>query len=94
MADSRDCCLCKKAFLDGKTYELTELEREAIGPEATSVVHYCAQCLKVAENLQSGAQILKGLYEKALRARGVENAGKLAERYHKMLLEAAQRKLH
>jgi hypothetical protein len=85
--------MCKKAFLDGKEFKLTAEEMAAIGPEAKPVIYYCAQCLNVAENLQSGAQILKGLYERQLRARGVINAGEVAEQYHKRLLEAATRKL-
>lgn len=93
MVDSKTCCLCKKAFLSGKTYELTEDEMAAIGPTANREVHYCDQCLKVASSLQSGAQILKGLYERALRASGVPNASDLAAQYHKRLLESATRKL-
>lgn len=93
MEEPKACCLCKKTFLSGKSFDLSPEEMLAIGPSASPVVHYCNACLKVAENLQSGAQLLKGVYERTLRQAGVRNATQLADAFHKRLLESATKKL-
>lgn len=93
MEQPKTCCMCKQPFPSGKTFQLTAEEMAAIGPKSPTEVHYCNQCLNVAENLQNGAQILKGQYERNLRAAGVPNAKKLAEEFHKKLLASATKKL-
>jgi hypothetical protein len=50
------------------------------------------------EDKESGAQLLKGLYEMQLAARGVPNAKAISERFHTELLAKAKqgtlRKMH
>lgn len=93
MEQPKICCMCGKPFLSGKAFQLTAEEMSAIGPTSPTEIHYCDACLNVAENLQQGAQILKGQYERNLRAAGVPNARKLADEFHKKLISSATKKL-
>lgn len=92
------CCVCENPFTEGKSFTLTPEEREAIGPDAPQEIHYCKHCLRVMEDKESGAQLLKGLYEMQLAARGVPNAKAISERFHAELLAKAKqgtlRKMH
>ena len=72
MADT--CCVCHQNFEGGKTFELTEEERELIGPQAPQEVYYCPPCLRVMSDRDSGAQLIKGLYEMRLKELGVPNS--------------------
>lgn len=82
------CCVCTKVT-PGKPFILTEEEKAAIGPDAPEAVYYCKQCLKVMESIDSGAQLLKGLYEMELASFGVPNAQELSEKFHAQLLAKA-----
>lgn len=88
------CCLCDRPFTTGKTYDLTEAEKALIGEDAPKSFSYCDGCLRVAQNLKQGAQVLRGYYERRLRERDVPNAGHLADQFHQRLVEAATRKMH
>jgi hypothetical protein len=75
---------------------LTPEEKKAF-PDPAKVpdeVSYCTPCLRVMKDRASGAQLLKGLYEMRLRELGVNNAAKLAEAYHKVLLKIPAKRLH
>jgi hypothetical protein len=89
----KKCCMCGREFPVGKSFTLTEAERALMGPNPPTEVHYCKPCLGVAENLQQGSQILRGLFERNLRAAGVPNATAMADLFHKRLLQSATRKL-
>lgn len=92
------CCVCANVFMGGKSFTLTPEEMAAAGPDAPQEVHYCRHCIKVMEDRESGAQLLKGLYEMQLTARGVPNAKAISERFHAHLLAKAKqstvRKMH
>jgi hypothetical protein len=90
----RTCCVCNHAFVNGKTFTLTAEERASIGPQAPEQVDYCSACLNVFEDRDSGAQLLKGLYEMQLRQHGVPNARERSEKFHAKLLQATLKKLH
>lgn len=81
------------SFLIGETFQLTDEEMAAIGPEAEREIHYCSGCLKAARNLQQGANIWAGMFERSLRAAGVPGAEGIAARFKQNLLQAATRKL-
>jgi len=89
-----NCCICTRTSATGKTFTLTPEELEAAGPEAPKEVHYCKHCLRVMQDRESGAQLLKGLYEMQLLARGVPNAKALSESFHAKLLQSTTRKMH
>jgi hypothetical protein len=71
----------------GETFVLTADEKAAIGPEAPDEVFYCHPCLKVMQDREGGAQLLKGLYEMSLREAGVGPAKEMASRFHDRLLK-------
>jgi hypothetical protein len=81
--------------VQGKTFPLTDADRQAIGPDAPEVVHYCQPCLRVlTQSRESGAQLLKGLYEMQLHLRGVANAREIAQTFHDKLLKATLKGMH
>jgi hypothetical protein len=84
--------MCGNPFFLGETFQLTDEEMAAIGPEAQREVHYCTGCLKSSRHLQHGANILSGIFERKLRAAGVAGAEEIAKRFKQNLLEAAVRK--
>lgn len=88
------CCLCERVFSVGHTYDLTADERDLLGPDAPAALSYCEACLKVAQNLQQGAWLLRGYFEQALRAQDVPDAKKRADEFHAKLVQAATSKLH
>jgi hypothetical protein len=81
------CCVCQKEREGGETFVLTDEEKAAIGPTAPDEIYYCKPCLKVMQDRQGGAQLLKGLYEMGLREAGVGQAQELAKRFHTNLLK-------
>jgi hypothetical protein len=91
--DPKTCCVCSEVFSQGSTFTLTKEERDLIGVNAPTEVHYCRTCLKAVQNLQQGAQILRGMVERGLRAAGVPNASRRATEFHTKLLHSATKKL-
>ncbi len=85
--------MCEEPFFQGETFQLTEEEIAVLGPNGQQELHYCSGCLKASRNLQQGASVLAGFFEKMLRASGVPGARKAAEKYKQKLLTAATRKL-
>lgn len=93
MTDLEQCGVCGTEVRNGTVIELTIEEKILIGPTAPDSVIYCKGCWRVCNNLQQGGQLLKGLYENALRKSGVPEAGERAQLFHKKLLAAATRKM-
>ena len=91
------CVICNKPIgEDGKTFTLTEEESRLIYPDGSgqSEVSYCKSCLRVMQDREAGASLLKGLYEMELRKLGVTNAKLLSERFLAKLLKATAKKAH
>ena len=92
-----NCCICTRATTI-KPFTLTPAEKDAIGPDAPDEIYYCKHCLKVMEDKESGAQLLKGLYEMQLASLGVPNAKEISEKFHAELVSKANtnaaRKMH
>lgn len=84
---SRVCCVCQQEREGGEVFILTDEERSAIGPEAPEELYYCRPCLRVMQDRQGGAELLKGLYEMNLREAGVADPQRFAERFHATLLK-------
>ena len=80
-------------FIFGEVLYLTDEEVATIGPETQREVPYCSECLKAMRNLQQGANILAGVFERKLRAAGVPGADQVAEKFKERLVAAATRKL-
>lgn len=93
MAEVNTCCMCNEPFLHGETFQLTDEEMAVLGPGGARELHYCSSCLKASRNLQQGANIQAGLFERMLRAAGAPGARKAAEKFKQKLLNAATRKL-
>lgn len=93
MVEAKRCCMCGEAFYQGETFQLTAEEMAVLGPSGERELHYCSSCLKASRNLQQGANIQAGLFERMLRAAGVPGARKAAEKFKQRLLSAATRKL-
>ena len=93
MSEFQKCCMCNEGFVFGETFTLTEEERRLLGLVDQRELHYCSSCLKASRNLQQGASILAGFFEKMLRASGIPGAKKAAEQYKQKLITAATRKL-
>ena len=93
MSIESKCVMCGRDFTVGTRFDLTSEEKLAIGPDAPDHVDYCAPCLRVAQNLQQGAQLIKGRYEQSLRQQGVPNASGIAAAFHKWLMQKATRKM-
>lgn len=93
---SPTCCVCSQPFDTGRSFEITAEEKAAFPPgdDIPERVHYCSSCLRIMEDREAGAQLLKGLYEMQLRQRGVRNAKQLAETFHASLLKNTSKKLH
>lgn len=91
--DRERCCMCEEPFFMGETYQLTDEEMATIGPGAERQIHYCSGCLKATRNLQQGANILSGIFERKLIAAGVPGAEGRAAKFKQNLLQAATRKL-
>jgi hypothetical protein len=87
------CIVCGREFVSGTRFDLTAEEKAQIGPDAPDHVDYCAPCLRIAQNLQQGAHLLTGLYERGLKAQGIRNTTELAKEFHKQLLQKATRKM-
>jgi hypothetical protein len=90
---SKLCCICKKPFESGgESYTLTKEEK--ITEQAPDELHYCSACLKIMKNRESGAQLLKGLYEMQLRESGVNSniARRMAQRLYAKLIELSKPK--
>lgn len=85
------CCVCQRSFSEGEILVLTP--DEAVGGSADTV-GYCAPCLRIMRDRESGAQLLKGLYEMRLREAGVQNAKGLAEKFYAKLKQATTKKMH
>jgi hypothetical protein len=88
-----NCCICTRDFVNGKSFTLTPEEQKVLGPNVKEV-HYCAACLRVSVDRESGAQLLKGLYEMRLRELGVPRAKELSEEFYTKLLRATAKKMH
>ena len=86
------CCVCHKPN-EGTTFTLTPEERGSF-PNSPETVHYCRACLRVMQDRETGAQLLRGFYEMRLRELGVPNAREAADQFHKKLIGATSRKLH
>lgn len=93
MDEAKQCCMCNQEFLLGETIRLTDEEMAVLGPFGERELHYCESCLRACRNLQQGASIQAGLFERFLRSSGVANAKRLAEEFKQRLLNAAKRKL-
>ena len=87
------CCVCDAPFIVGEVFRLTDEEMAVIGPTAEREVHYCHRCLKAIRNMQQGASILSGMFERNLAEAGVPGADVVAARFRASLLKAATRKL-
>ena len=87
------CAVCGNTH-EGTTFTLTAEERQALPPDAPGTVHYCKACLRVMEDRETGAQLLKGTYEMKLRELGVPRAREIAEQFHAKLLRSTVRKMH
>lgn len=86
------CCVCHKPH-EGTTFVLTPEERLA-SPKAPESIHYCKACLRVMQDREAGANLLKGFYEMHLRELGVPNARAAADGFIKRLLQSTARNLH
>jgi hypothetical protein len=91
--DRERCCICEELFFMGETLQLTDEEMAMIGPTAKRTIHSCSGCLKAIRNVQQGANIVSGLFERELRAAGVPGADERAAKFKQNLLQAATRKL-
>ena len=89
------CIICQKPYATGETFTLTDAEKKAIGDSAPDEVNYCSACLKVMQDREAGAQLLKGLYEMHLRAAGVPpiNIRSVSKRFYEILKQDKE-KLH
>jgi len=86
----KTCCVCQKEFESGgKTFVLTDEEKKAIGESASDEVDYCGPCIKVMEDQEAGAQLLKGLYEMGLRETGVPGTmtRTMSDRFYQRLIK-------
>lgn len=93
MSPESKCVVCGRSFVHGTRFDLTPEEKVLIGPDAPDYVDYCASCLRVTQNLQQGANLIKGMYEKRLREQGIPNASGIATAFHKWLTQKATRKM-
>lgn len=94
---SGECCACgKEAKGKGaKTFQLRPEELLAIkslGQEPLTEYAYCGPCMRVMTNRDAGASFLKGVLLTRLRASGVANADRIAQRFHEFLLKRASQK--
>ena len=90
---TKTCCMCGEVFFQGETFQLTDEEMAILGPSAQQELHYCSGCLKASRNLEQGASIQAGLFERMLRAAGAPGARQAAEKFKQQLLTLARRKL-
>lgn len=90
---SKICCICTNSFKSGgESFTLTKEEK--VTEQAPDELHYCSACLKIMKSRESGAQLLKGLYEMQLRESGVNSniARKMAQRLYMKLIELSKPK--
>ena len=87
------CCICEKPFEQGgESYTLTKEEK--LTKEAPDELHYCSACIKIMKDRESGAQLLKGLYEMQLRKNGVNGntARQMSKKLYAKLIELSKPK--
>jgi hypothetical protein len=83
------CIICgRDAGQGSESFTLTEEEvaaLKAVGEKPHEAYVYCKACLRVMKDPEAGPQFLKGFWLSKLRAAGVPNADRLAQKLYEFL---------
>lgn len=81
----------------GKRVDLTAEEQALYlkqGAEAKEAYFYCHPCWRILSNPERGPLLMRGLFERQLRAAGVPNPGEMADKYYRKLKELQRSSTH
>lgn len=95
MADLK-CVVCdrKRSREDAVVLTLTEAEKaslRAAGKSAPDEIAYCRPCDRLMRDQGTALDLMKGMMVMRLRALGVNNADKLAEKFKNQLLAKSKK---
>jgi hypothetical protein len=88
------CGICGRDSQKVHELKLTKTEREyalkQTGEEPPDKFLYCSPCWRILQDKNKGAALIRSMMEVSLRARGVTQASKMAQRMHAFLIEKAK----